>query len=69
MVCCVPSQRCIVDMAEQQVDGPPNKKQKVGSTSTPTDNEGMYYTNFVQVCSFTLFYSCFETSFVQSLSP
>lgn len=28
-------------MAEQQVDGPPNKKQKVGSTSTPTDSEGM----------------------------
>ncbi|CAB3996071.1 histone acetyltransferase p300-like [Paramuricea clavata] len=26
-------------MAKQQVDGPPNKKQKVGSSSTSTDNE------------------------------
>ena len=42
VVCCVASQRCVVVMAEQQVDCPPNKKQKVVTPSTPTDNEGMY---------------------------
>lgn len=29
-------------MAEQLVDGPPNKRQKFGAPDTPTDNAGKY---------------------------
>lgn len=35
----------VVVMAEQLVDGPPNKRQKLGAPDTPTDNAGKYNLN------------------------